>query len=200
MERVFIVTGAIASGKTFLLSKMRKFGFLTLNVDKIAKSILANNIIIQKKIIEQFPIYKDSLGGFDIYKFIINASSAALCFVEELIHPIVRAECNNLVRNVRKQSKRPIALEIPLFIESLTKGKICYLYEKVIVTHSRFDIREKRAMLREHMTKEKFDAITSRQTTDDMRFMYADYIVCCENDYSINSFLRELIERNSFRY
>ncbi len=202
MRGVFIVTGAIASGKTVLLSKMRKMGFLTLNTDKIARSILISNSTIQEKIIHQFPIYKNSLGHFDISIFTekILHDKAALSLIEELVHPMVRTICNNFVINVRKQSNILIALEIPLFIEALIKDTGHYLYEKIIITYSCYNIRAKRALQRDNMTKAKFDAITSRQTTDNARLQYADYIVCCENDESVNSFLGKLIEGNSFRY
>ncbi len=196
MKNVFIITGGIASGKTFLLKEMQKRGILTLSTDKIAKSILHNNIKLSAKIIEKFPLYGDEKGELNMKLMQIDLAHNiyALNFVEGLVHPIVRQECNNFVQKIKKKYELGIAIEVPLFFESMYKEcEIKYLYEKIIVTHTNFAIREDRAMLRDGMTKKKFDAIVQLQVSDALRFKYADYIVCCDNKLCVDNFLNGVI-------
>jgi dephospho-CoA kinase len=98
---------------------------------------------------------------------------AALRRLEEIVHPLVRAEEERFLTEARKNGAPVAVLDIPLLFE--TGGeKRC---DAVVVVSAPPDVQRARVMTRPGMTMEKFETILAKQMPDAEKRARADFVV-----------------------
>jgi dephospho-CoA kinase len=93
--------------------------------------------------------------------------------LEEIVHPLVRAEQEKFIDDARRRKARLAVLDIPLLFETGRDHDV----DKIVVVSAPADIQRRRVLARPGMTQEKFAAILARQLPDPEKRMRADFIV-----------------------
>ncbi|MFA5249993.1 MAG: dephospho-CoA kinase [Parachlamydiales bacterium] len=119
--RKVAVTGNPAAGKSTVCKLFKKLGAYTLNSDQIVRTLLKNDLFLQKQIVRLLGKKILTNGKIDRSKVaaIVFKDLAKLKRLEKLLHPKVikkiKAEC----RLKQKEGKYPLLLaEVPLLFET----------------------------------------------------------------------------------
>lgn len=200
---VIIITGGIASGKSFVLQHFANLGFETLSLDEIANTFLDKSSPVYIKITQAFPECVSQVNGYldkRLLSTLVFSNTEKLKLLNSLIHPLIRARYQNII----KDRQRSIVIEIPLMIEAMVRDNYEYENDAIILVKSSYETRLKRIMQRKNMTKERFDAIVALQLSEVVKEEYADFIIENENPLAVfnqvEKFLHGRFKRNSFRY
>lgn len=103
----------------------------------------------------------------------VLADPQAIKRLEGIVHPLVREEEENFLRENEAAGTPFVVLDIPLLFETGAENRV----DRIIVVSAGPDIQRERVMRRHGMTEEKFKAILSRQVSDEEKRRRADYIV-----------------------
>lgn len=98
---------------------------------------------------------------------------AALTRLEEILHPMVRAEERSFLARARRAGRRLAVLDIPLLFET---GGDCRVDLVVVVTAPR-SVQEHRVRSRRRMSREAIAAVIARQMPDIEKRRRADVII-----------------------
>jgi dephospho-CoA kinase len=114
-------------------------------------------------------------GGLDreVLRRAIALDGDLLTKIEGIVHPIVGADRRDFLDAAREEDAPVAVLDIPLLFET---GGDAHVDRIVVVTCDPAMQRE-RALAREGMTPERFDAILARQVPDAEKRARADFIV-----------------------
>jgi dephospho-CoA kinase len=93
--------------------------------------------------------------------------------LEEIVHPLVRAEQERFLVEARSQKAQLAVLDIPLLFETGRDRDV----DKIVVVSAPADTQRRRVLARPGMTEQKFAAILARQLTDSEKRARADFIV-----------------------
>jgi dephospho-CoA kinase len=98
---------------------------------------------------------------------------AALKKLEEIVHPLVRADADAFLARHRAEGALLVVLDIPLLFETGGRGRV----DKVVVVSAAPEIQRERVLARPGMTAEKFESILARQMPDAEKRRLADFVV-----------------------
>jgi dephospho-CoA kinase len=98
---------------------------------------------------------------------------AALKKLEEIVHPLVRADADAFVARHRAAGAPLVLLDVPLLFETGGRGRV----DKVVVVSAAPEIQRERVLARPGMTVEKLQAILARQMPDADKRRLADFVV-----------------------
>lgn len=103
----------------------------------------------------------------------VIGNAAAMKRLEEIIHPLVRADANAFLDRARESGRPVVVFDIPLLFETGGRGRV----DKVVVVTAPADLQRARVLARPGMTVEKFEAILARQVPDAEKRRLADFVV-----------------------
>jgi dephospho-CoA kinase len=165
VAKIFIITGGIASGKTFLLKFISSLGYSTFNSDLIVKKLLAD----KKFLLEENNI------NLENYKEKILQEAGFLEKLEKLLYPeIARERALWLERELEKN--KFLFIEVPLLFEKFPQGLILgYPYE-IISTVAGLKLQRKRAIKR-GVKPELLEFLLAKQVSDQVRLAKSNLII-----------------------
>ncbi|MDD9900952.1 MAG: dephospho-CoA kinase [Alphaproteobacteria bacterium] len=108
--------------------------------------------------------------------------------LEDILHPMVRAESDKFVEEIRARGHTMAALDIPLLYETGAEERV----DVVIVVSAPHDVQKKRVLERPGMTSEKFDRVVAGQMPDAEKRKRAHYII--ENGGDLDDTRQQLDE------
>jgi dephospho-CoA kinase len=165
------ITGGIGSGKSLVCRIFFLQGIPVYNADEEAKKLM-HTAEIKNELIESFGnIYNES-GELD------RASLAGKVFnnpdelqkLNSIVHPKV-------ISHYRKweavQHAPFIVRESAILFESGTDKGL----DKIITVTAPVELRIRRAIMRDHRSKEQIQAIISSQITDEEKVLKSDYVI-----------------------
>lgn len=103
----------------------------------------------------------------------VLGDAAALKRLEEIIHPLVRADADAFVASHRAAGAPLIVLDIPLLFETGGQARV----DKIAVVSAPTDVQRRRVMARPGMTAQKFESILARQVPDADKRAQADFVI-----------------------
>jgi dephospho-CoA kinase len=103
----------------------------------------------------------------------VLGDAAALKRLENIIHPLVRADANAFVARHRSAGAPLVVLDIPLLFETGGRDRV----DKVVVVTAPPEIQRERVLARPGMTPEKFEAILAKQVPDEDKRRLADFVI-----------------------
>ena len=170
MKKVIIITGGIASGKSFILELMREFCYPIMKSDEVARDIMSKDSFNQemRKILNK---EKFSL------KEAIEDNEDVLTIVENITYPKIAEIRNKFIEESHKNSLIPV-IEIPLFFEkNIVETLIQYDLEVISVVCGQ-KLQITRAKKRNNSLSEKLlSIIISRQVSDKDRVARSKFII-----------------------
>jgi len=178
MKKVIVITGGIASGKSYIINILKDLGYPTMQSDNIANNIMQESWFLDKM--------KNILGRehLDI-KQIIEDDSKVLDIIEGIIHPEIANFRQRFIDDAHSNNLLPI-IEIPLFFErNISKTLLQYqLYTISTICGRKLQI--KRAKGRHKSISDKMlDIIFARQIDDKKRLAMSDFIIYTSLDKSV---------------
>lgn len=182
------LTGGIASGKTTVSKILKTKGFLIYDADEIAREI-SKEEEVKKELISYFgEQILDKASNIDRKKLkdIVFKDKEKLEELNRIIHPRVYV----FFKSIREKNdyKKTIVFDVPLLFESGI-DKLC---DKILLVLADRELKIKRIIKRDGISKELAEKIIGSQMSDDEKIKKADIII--ENNDSIED-LKEQVER-----
>ncbi|CAL7962276.1 Dephospho-CoA kinase [Alphaproteobacteria bacterium] len=200
---IVVITGSIASGKSYMCRYLHKLGFITLDSDKLVHDIIQNEAREQIFAVFGQGIVGDDAVTIDRVKLgdEVFMDRGKLKLLENILHPLVQQKRLEIINKVRRKTRRSIIVETPLLFDA-DKCK----YDVAISTIIRPAVQYFRATLRKNMTREKFTAIVTKQHADVVSTLLVNYFIDTSGTkLAVKHYMRSMIKhgrftRNSTRY
>jgi dephospho-CoA kinase len=195
MRKITVIglTGSIGMGKTTAAQMLREMGIPVHDADAAVHALLGPNGNAVAHVGKEFPeaLKADKKGAPYIDRQILGrivfADGEKKQKLEDILHPLVRAESDAFVTEMKK-SHDIVALDIPLLFETGGEKRV----DTTICVTAPADVQRQRALSRPDMTAEKFDRIVASQLPDAEKRQRADYVV--ETDKGLDD-MREQLEK-----
>lgn len=188
------ITGSIGMGKSTVSNMLREMGIPVHDADAAVHGLLGAGGKAVEKVGVAFPaalckddhdvpyIDRPALGR------IVFGDAAQMKKLEEILHPLVRAESDAFVFEKNADYTPIVALDIPLLFETHGEGRV----HAVICVSAKAETQRRRVMERTGMTEEKFARILASQMPDAEKRRRSTYVV--ETDISFEDTRRQLKE------
>lgn len=131
------LSGGICTGKSVILNILKELGCYTVRADDLAKSIIfGDDSVIHKKLIKVFgqDIYDEKTGlKKDIFSRILFEDAEKRNFVNNMVHPLVKAERKKLIKKLEESKLYDFLIyESALLVEAGVYKE----FDKVIIVYS----------------------------------------------------------------
>lgn len=175
------LTGSIATGKSFVARCFLKLGAAVFDSDKNVHDLLTFGGDAVNPVRELFPeVYQEGEICRQKLGEIVFSDIKKRKKLEKIIHPLVGKKRQDFLNQCKKDKVKIAVLEIPLLFET-ERQSIC---DYVVVTTVDSYTQQRRALERNGMTKEKFDAVNSLQMESREKVKKADFVI----DTSLSEF------------
>ena len=104
---------------------------------------------------------------------VLGRDETAFQRLEAIVHPLVAMDRAQALRAAQAQGARLAVVDIPLLFETGGDAAV----DAVVVVTAEPEIQAQRVLARPGMTRERFDAILSRQTPDAEKRARADFLI-----------------------
>ena len=172
--RILGLTGSIGMGKSTAAAMLRRMGVPVHDADQVVHDLTKPGGQAIPAIKAAFPdlVSGDSLNRPELSKRAFN-DPTILHRLEQILHPLVRAEERRFLARQRARGERLVVLDIPLLYE--THGeKRCH---EVIVVSAPRAVQLQRVLSRPGMSLTKLKGIEQRQIPDAEKRKRADIII-----------------------
>ena len=168
------LTGGIGMGKSNAASVFRRAGLPVFDADAAVHRLQRAGGRAVRLIGTLFP---DAIreGGVDRDRLraAVLGDAAALGRLEQILHPLVRAEERRFVQRARRGACRAVVLDVPLLFETGGAGRA----DLVVVVSAPPAVQRARVRARRRMTAAQIEAIISRQMPDAEKRRRADVVI-----------------------
>lgn len=186
------ITGSIGMGKTTAANMLREMNIPVHDSDASVHFLMGPDGAAVGAVGKLFPealAVNDQRQAYidrQVLGRIVFADRAKKKQLEDILHPLVRAESDAFKKEMRKRAHKIIALDIPLLFETEGEKRV----DVTICVTAPQDIQKERVLARPGMTSEKFDRIVAGQLPDSEKRRRADYVV--ESDKGIDDMRQQL--------
>lgn len=163
-------------GKTTVAAQFMHLGCASHNSDLAAHQALLSDGAAFEEVAVTFPEAWDKKKHVikrPVLADIIFKDADKKTQLENILHPIVRADQVDFLRHQKKMERSIAILDIPLLFETGAEERV----DHVVVVTAPYFVQRMRVLNRSNMTKEKFDAILTTQMPDIEKRNRADFIV-----------------------
>jgi dephospho-CoA kinase len=180
MRRIAL-TGGIATGKSYVASRLRSAGVPVVDADLLARDAVAPGTEGLAAVVERFGA--ESLaadGSLDRARLaeIVFRDQAARRDLEAIVHPFVRRAIEEFFRRVPADVPFAVA-DIPLLYETGRQRQ----FDKVIVAACARDTQRERVMRRDGVTPDEAERRIAAQLPIDAKVTLADYVIRTDGRY-----------------
>ena len=168
------LTGSIGMGKSETARMFAEQGVPVCESDAIVHRLYEKDGAAVAPVAAAFPNVRDD-GGIDREKLSRHLAANAEDFarLEAIVHPLVRAEQENFLKEARKRNVRLAVLDIPLLFETGRDRDV----DRIVVVSAPAEVQRRRVLARPGMDEAKFAAVLARQLPDAEKRARADFIV-----------------------
>ena len=180
MTHIIGLTGSIAMGKSAVSAIFRKQHIQVHDADAAVHRLMGPNGKALPALAEVFSPYIDQ-NGVDRQRLgpVIFSCAEKRRQLETILHPLVRQDRINFLKQVRRRRQKFCVLDIPLLYE---KSLACQCDSVMVVTAPAY-IQTQRALRRRGMTIEKLNQIRATQMPDWEKRKRADFVIFSSLDY-----------------
>lgn len=172
--RILGLTGSIAMGKSTAAAMLRRMGVPVHDSDAAVHALSGPGGGAVPRIVAAFPDLAQG-AGFDRGALSRRAfdDPAVLRKLEEILHPMVRAEAARFLRRHRARRAKLVVLDIPLLFETGGETRC----DAVAVVSAPRLVQVQRALGRPGMSTRKLAGIEARQMPDAEKRKRADVVI-----------------------
>jgi len=169
-----VLTGSIAMGKSTTGKMFSRRKIPVFDADKVVHELFKKNGAAVGLVEKYFPsaVTGDSVDRVALGQ-IVFGDPHRLSILESIIHPLVNAERKRFLQCHRRRKTKMVVLDVPLFYETKNQYKSDFV---CVVSAPRF-LQEQRALGRSGMTRQKLNAILSRQMPDHEKRKRSNFVV-----------------------
>lgn len=181
------LTGGIGSGKSVAGDFFIELGIDVIDADHVSKNILDDNESAKKLFLEHFGekfIDKNNNVDRALLRDEIFKNENKKEALESIIHPLVREEIFNFIKNSNSVYK---IIMVPLIYETNSQDS----YDKIVVVDCKEENQIIRASKRDNKTKNDIINIMKNQASSDERMSIADEVI--KNDSSLDDLKKQVI-------
>lgn len=175
------ITGNIASGKSAVEKLLSAKGFTVYDTDKIAHELLENSNEV-KEAFKGFDIYSDNKIDRRKLGKIVFSDKTKLEILEEIIHPQVK---NKLIE-IFEKDEFIIFVSVPQLFEAGFEN----LFDKIVFITAPEEIRLKRLMTRNNLTKEEALTRISAQEKEETKIPKCNFVI--QNNADLTNLERQV--------
>ena len=182
------LTGGIGSGQSVAGDFFIEWGIDVLDADHVSKNILDDNESAKKLFLEHFGekfIDKNNNVDRALLRDEIFKNENKKEALESIIHPLVREEIFNFIKNSNSVYK---IIMVPLIYETNSQD----FYDKIVVVDCKEENQIMRASKRDNKTKNDIINIMKNQASSDERMSIADEVI--KNDSSLDDLKKQVIK------
>ena len=182
------LTGGIGSGKSVAGDFFIELGIDVIDADHVSKNILDDNESAKKLFLENFGkkfIDKNNNVDRALLRDEIFKNENKKEALESIIHPLVREEIFNFIKNSNSVYK---IIMVPLIYETNSQD----FYDKIVVVDCKEENQIIRASKRDNKTKNDIINIMKNQASSDERMSIADDVI--KNDSSLDDLKKQVIK------
>ena len=186
------ITGSIGMGKTTAAGMLREMDIPVHDSDASVHALLGPNGKAVSLVGKEFPeaLRLNEKGDPYIDRQILGRTvfgdRKKKAKLEEILHPMVRAESDAFVAEMIKKAHNIVALDIPLLFETGGENRV----NVTICVTAPTNMQRDRVLARPGMNSEKFERIVAGQLPDAEKRRRADYVV--ETDKGFDDMRRQL--------
>lgn len=196
------LTGGIACGRSTLGRLFKRLGACVIDMDHLAHGLLAPGGAGTKQVADAFgPTVRDAAGGIDrgALGALVFADAAARTRLEAILHPMIIAESDRLVRAYGATHLRGIAMvDAALLVETGGWRR----YQRLVVVACDPALQLQRLMARDSLTESQARARIAAQAPLADKVKLADYVIDTsgtlaqseERAHEVHAMLREDLE------
>jgi dephospho-CoA kinase len=167
LKKVFkvAVTGGAGSGKSSVCNRLKELGITIISSDALAREAVAPGSTAHKKILNYFGekvVLSDGKLNRQILRRIIVNDGAARRSLERIIHPEITKLMKRKIAQAEQHGDRVIAVEVPLLFELGMEKQ----FDIVVVVSADPEVRVKRLMTRDNVSREDAEELLSVQMPD----------------------------------
>jgi dephospho-CoA kinase len=168
------LTGSIGMGKSTAAALLRRLGVPVHDADASVHRLLGRNGAAVQRVAAAFP-GTGGANGIDRAELgrRVFDDKAALRRLEQILHPLVRAECERFLRRMAARGAPLVVLDIPLLFESGGERRC----DAVIVVSTPEFLQRARVLARPGMSESRLAAILAKQMPDRDKRRRADFVV-----------------------
>jgi dephospho-CoA kinase len=178
------ITGNIGSGKSILSDYLSEKGYKVLIADKIAKDILRNNKAVKEKIVKEFGIesFKDGKLNTKYLAEKVFPDKSKVKKINSIVHPPT-------LEKIEKEMNKELQKTDLVFCESalIYEANMEDMFDYVLLVAADENIRIRRVMERDKVTKEEVDERIKNQIEEGAKRKQADFIL--DNNSTKNDFI-----------
>ena len=169
------LTGSIGMGKSTAAAMLRRLGVPLFDADHTVHRLLAPGGAAVAPVLAAFPGVVDTSGGIDrrLLGQQVFGDAPALKRLEQILHPMVRAEERRFLSRARGRREPLAVLDIPLLFETGGERRCDY----VLVVSAPARIQRQRVLRRPGMSEIRLAAILQNQMPDREKRRRANFVV-----------------------
>lgn len=172
--KVIGLTGGIGMGKSTAASAFRRAGIPVFDADASVHRLQAPGGRALRAIERAFPgTVRDGVLDRSRLREVALGDPAALTRLENILHPMVRAEERSFLARARRAGRRLAVLDIPLLFETGGDRRV----DLVVVVTAPRSVQEHRVRLRRRMSQDAIAAVIARQMPDAEKRRRADVVI-----------------------
>lgn len=191
------VTGSIGMGKSTVSAMLREMGVPVHDSDAAVHQLIGAGGAGVSLVAEHFPdvLRRDDTGVPYIDRpalgKIVFADEGRRKFLEDLLHPLIRAEAEAFLAQERAKGTRMAALDIPLLFETGGEARV----DKIICVTAAPEVQRARVLARHNMTPEKFERVLASQMPDAEKRQRAHYVLLTDKSLAdTKTHLRRIVD------
>ena len=166
------ISGNIASGKSSVESILKSFGFPVFDTDELCHNILLNSKSEILSAFDEFDILENGeISRKKLGKLVFDNKNLKSA-LENIIHPKLKNKLEQIFSENKKE--KYIFVSIPLLFEV----GWAEMFDKILFVQADDEIRLKRLMKRNNLSKEESIARMSSQMPQNDKIEKSDFIIC----------------------
>ena len=169
------LTGSIAVGKSFVSGVLAELGCRVVDADAVARRVVEPGAEGLRRIVEAFGVWvlrPDGTLDRAGVSAVIFRDAAKRELINSLLHPLIIAEQDELLRRWEREDPRGIGVvDAALLIESGGHGR----FDRLVVVHCRPEVQLERLMLRNNLSREEAAARVAAQMPQEEKLRHADF-------------------------
>lgn len=185
------ITGGVASGKSVVCDFLTQKAITVYSADELARKAVEPGTDAYDGIVARFGtdvLCADASLDRPKLRRMIVSDRTVKDFLEGLIHPEVIRRIMACFEEARKKGEAVVGVEVPLLFES----GFSHFFDYVAVVTVRHEVRIKRLMKRDGVSRRQAEALAGIQMPDDEKIRASDFVI--ENNGSMDD-LKGAVDR-----
>ncbi len=170
------ITGSAGSGKTLVCNRFKSLGLDVIFLDALAREVVTPGSVALQKIAGHFGKRVLSPNGTlnrKVLRQIMINDAQDRKIIERFIHPRITELMNRQVSEAEKRGEALILVEVPLLFEKRIEKQ----FQVVILVVADQDVKVKRLMDRDNISRRDALGLLNVQMTDDQKRDRADFVI-----------------------